>query len=335
MATPHVAAIAAKVWSHFPECSNYQIRNALAKSAVYPGHENETYCDWYRGYGNVRAKAMYDLLNENGCGAGGFARYGNNTATGNLMGGCYQVYESVSPTASPAPSRSSQPSGIPSVSPTLAPTVSRSPSDAPSLSSAPSTAQPTDVPSTSPAPSSRPSLAPTFSPTESREVATSPPTYSINIQHGTMFHIKAKANITIYNIDISLYTTAPANVTIWTRSGGSFWRVRNRKTEWENNGIVYGLRGTGYFADKVTLPRHSFAPINVEAGATHAFYIALPPDDVTNRISMDNLGTNPLNGVWFENEYLTVYEGIYKDHWMHSSPNTLDGKMSFSVWSSS
>ena len=33
MATPHVAGVAALVWSHFPECNNNHIRNALIQSA--------------------------------------------------------------------------------------------------------------------------------------------------------------------------------------------------------------------------------------------------------------------------------------------------------------
>lgn len=323
MATPHVSGVAAKVWSHFPQCSNYHIRNALGKSAVYPG-QDETYCDWHRGHGNVRAKSMFDLLNSAGCGAGGISRGGNNTALGNMIGGCHQVYETLSPTISPAPSQSSQPSGIPSASPTPAPTVSWAPSDVPSLSSAPSTAHPTDVPSTSLVPSSTPSDSPTYAPTDvPREFATSPPTNSIQIQHGAMFDVKAKANITIYNMDISLYTTAPADVTLWTKKG-SFWPARTYEAEWVKIGTAFGLRGTGKFAGKVTLPRHTFAPINVEAGATQAFYLSIPTYDVTNRISTCNLGTN-LHGVWFENKYMSVHEGVYKSNWGHVVPDSFDG----------
>lgn len=77
---------------------------------------------------------------------------------------------------------------------------------------------------------------------------------------------------------------------------------------------AYGIRGTGQFAGKVTLPRHTFAPIHVQAGETRAFYIRIPDFDTTNRVSTDNLGSN-LGGVWFENEYLSVHEGVYKSNW--------------------
>lgn len=36
MATPHVAGVAALLWSHFPLCSNNQIRNALIHTASQP-----------------------------------------------------------------------------------------------------------------------------------------------------------------------------------------------------------------------------------------------------------------------------------------------------------
>ncbi|MBI2379606.1 MAG: S8 family serine peptidase [Gammaproteobacteria bacterium] len=61
MATPHVSAVAALVWSYFPTCTNLQIRAALEKTAedltAYgTGRDNKT------GYGLVRAKAAYDYL---------------------------------------------------------------------------------------------------------------------------------------------------------------------------------------------------------------------------------------------------------------------------------
>ena len=92
MACPHVAAIAAKVWSNFPQCSNWEIRNALGKSAVHPDANGDPlYCDWYRGHGNARAKRMHDLIDSLGCGAGGISKDGDNTALGNMVGGCDQV----------------------------------------------------------------------------------------------------------------------------------------------------------------------------------------------------------------------------------------------------
>ena len=65
MATPHVAAVAAKVWSHFPECSNAQIRYALDITASDKGM---TGCDWDYGFGIVNARAAYQwLLDRGGC----------------------------------------------------------------------------------------------------------------------------------------------------------------------------------------------------------------------------------------------------------------------------
>lgn len=68
MATPHVAGVAALVWSHFPGCSAPQIRNVLLKTAKDKGTPG---CDVEYGFGIVQAKAAYDLLTTGGCTAGG------------------------------------------------------------------------------------------------------------------------------------------------------------------------------------------------------------------------------------------------------------------------
>jgi len=65
MATPHVAGVAALVWSRFPQCTNVQIRNILAMTAKKIGDEEEYTVR--HGYGLVQAKAAYDLLNSEGC----------------------------------------------------------------------------------------------------------------------------------------------------------------------------------------------------------------------------------------------------------------------------
>lgn len=65
MATPHVSAVAALVWSHFPKCSGKQIRQVLNASAAElgrPGRDPEF------GSGLVQAKAAYDRLAATGCG---------------------------------------------------------------------------------------------------------------------------------------------------------------------------------------------------------------------------------------------------------------------------
>lgn len=64
MATPHVSAVAALVWSHFQNCTAAQMRNALNASAEDLGSSG-----WDQSYGNglVLAKDAYDYLSEFGC----------------------------------------------------------------------------------------------------------------------------------------------------------------------------------------------------------------------------------------------------------------------------
>jgi subtilisin family serine protease len=78
MATPHVAAAAAIVWSHFPECTNHQIRYALAMTAQDRGSAG---CDYDYGYGIVKAKDAYDWLLQNDCSS---ANFGTSVS----QGGC-------------------------------------------------------------------------------------------------------------------------------------------------------------------------------------------------------------------------------------------------------
>ena len=59
MATPHVSAVAALVWSANPSWTNVQIRDALAATAEDLGTAGR---DVYYGYGLVRAKAALDYL---------------------------------------------------------------------------------------------------------------------------------------------------------------------------------------------------------------------------------------------------------------------------------
>ena len=80
MATPHVAGVAGLLWMYYPDCTNYQIRNALLKSAEDLGDNG---CDEKYGYGLVQAKAAYDLL-ANNCGG----EIGETTG----VGGCKQLY---------------------------------------------------------------------------------------------------------------------------------------------------------------------------------------------------------------------------------------------------
>jgi serine protease len=68
MATPHVAGVAALVWSHHPGCSNEDLRTALQTTAqdLGPAGRDNAY-----GYGLVQAKAAFDLLSLHGCGGSG------------------------------------------------------------------------------------------------------------------------------------------------------------------------------------------------------------------------------------------------------------------------
>ncbi|TRW48533.1 S8 family serine peptidase [Aliidiomarina halalkaliphila] len=67
MASPHVAGVAALVWSHFTECTNDEIRAALNATAEDRGAAGR---DNYYGHGIVKAKAAYDYLTANGCAGG-------------------------------------------------------------------------------------------------------------------------------------------------------------------------------------------------------------------------------------------------------------------------
>ncbi|SHH28079.1 S8 family serine peptidase [Massilia sp. CF038] len=65
MATPHVSAVAALVWSYFPSCTGPQIRSTLTKSAIDLGPVGR---DVKFGYGLVQAKAAKDRIATYGCG---------------------------------------------------------------------------------------------------------------------------------------------------------------------------------------------------------------------------------------------------------------------------
>jgi subtilisin family serine protease len=65
MATPHVSAVAALVWSYFPTCTASQIRTSLDNSALDLGSAGR---DTKYGYGLVQAKAAYDRIKSLGCG---------------------------------------------------------------------------------------------------------------------------------------------------------------------------------------------------------------------------------------------------------------------------
>lgn len=64
MASPHVAGVAALVWSHHPSCTAAQIRTVLTATAEDLGAPGR---DVQFGHGLVQAKAAVDHLNANGC----------------------------------------------------------------------------------------------------------------------------------------------------------------------------------------------------------------------------------------------------------------------------
>lgn len=65
MATPHVSAVAAMVWSHFPKCSQADVRSALGASALDLGTKGR---DDKFGYGLVQALGAYQRLQGATCG---------------------------------------------------------------------------------------------------------------------------------------------------------------------------------------------------------------------------------------------------------------------------
>jgi len=75
MACPHVAGVAALLVSHFPGCTNNQIRNAMIAAVTEPPTENNNQPGWdpYYGWGLVNAGKAYELLEEGCENAGGTA----------------------------------------------------------------------------------------------------------------------------------------------------------------------------------------------------------------------------------------------------------------------
>jgi len=64
MATPHVAGVAALVWSNAPQCSSTEIGKALKASALDLGAPG---WDYKYGTGEVQAKAALDYITATGC----------------------------------------------------------------------------------------------------------------------------------------------------------------------------------------------------------------------------------------------------------------------------
>lgn len=101
MASPHVAAVAALVWSNHPQCTATQIRSALTATAQDRGTAGR---DNSFGFGIVQAKAATDYLTTKGCNGGGGdtpptggASFPNLSAsTSNWLRGSYMIPAGVS-----------------------------------------------------------------------------------------------------------------------------------------------------------------------------------------------------------------------------------------------
>ena len=174
MAAPYVSGIAAVLWSNFPECTNTQIRYAMAYTAWDLGARGH---DANFGYGLVQAKDAFDFLNTHPCVGANWGQRPASTGMGDIIdeepqntGG----FDSSSQTDSPTPAPTARPTPSPTRSPTPSPTVSptpsptRRPTPAPTVSPTPSpTRRPTPSPTISPtpAPTRRPTSTPTATPT--------------------------------------------------------------------------------------------------------------------------------------------------------------------------
>jgi len=82
MASPHVAGVAALLWSHYPQCTNAQIRNVLALTAEDLGTAGR---DNSYGFGLVRTKTAFDYIAQNGCDGNGGGGEEPQPPTGNEL----------------------------------------------------------------------------------------------------------------------------------------------------------------------------------------------------------------------------------------------------------
>ena len=133
VATSGVAAAAALLWSHFPQCNVTQIRTALGRTAI-----NTNGCDINTGFGMVQVKDAHDLLITEGCELDGRLYHGGVSCDAEFL---KTKLPTTFPTAAPSSIPSASPSGMPTLSasesPTLEPTsLSYSPTEMPTVSSA-------------------------------------------------------------------------------------------------------------------------------------------------------------------------------------------------------
>lgn len=82
MASPHVAGVAALVWSHHPTCTNVEIRNVLNATAQDLGATGR---DVKFGYGLAQTKDAIDYITANGCDGSGTGGGGGGTTPGDTV----------------------------------------------------------------------------------------------------------------------------------------------------------------------------------------------------------------------------------------------------------
>ena len=136
VATSAVAAAAALLWSHFPQCNVTQIRTALGRTAI-----NTNGCDINIGFGMVQVKDAHDLLITEGCELDGRLYHGGVSCDAEFLK--TKSPTGTSPTAAPSYMHSESPSSMPTLS------VSESPTGEPTLSSDSPTNVPTEMPTVS------------------------------------------------------------------------------------------------------------------------------------------------------------------------------------------
>ena len=82
MASPHVAGVAALVWSHHPTCTNVEIRNVLNATAQDLGATGR---DVKFGYGLAQTKDAIDYITANGCDGSGTGGGGGTTPNDTVL----------------------------------------------------------------------------------------------------------------------------------------------------------------------------------------------------------------------------------------------------------
>lgn len=230
------------------------------------------------------------------------------------------------PTISMAPTSSSVPSASPTGSPTGKPSVSLVPSGSPSFSSQPSSA---------------PSEFPTFNigSLEDFERLQSPGTTAFQVQHGLMFNIEAKYDVTIHNFRIPFLRAAESvTVSIWVHDG-PFWYEKNNPSAWEWKGSPEAYSPGVTLEDPVPLPlrggtEYGFEPIVIAAGETKGIYLIVNETSAEdNLIGMDTRSATSCSidalspftfPTWFEDESIAVSQGVYKENWKSSVGSALD-----------